>query len=112
MIDAGEGVRLSPTADGSVRVEVHAKPRARKTRAVGVHGEALSLSVAAPPVDGAANDEIVRYLAELFGVSRTRVTLVRGGSGRRKLFDVAGARVGEMQRAIAAALSASGTKDA
>jgi len=93
-------VKLTAAASG-VRIEIHAKPRARKTHVVGVHGEALSLAVAAPPVDGAANDEIVRFLAELCGIPKGRVTLVRGASARMKLFELEGVGVDTVRAALA-----------
>ncbi len=97
-------VRLHPTASGGVRLEIHAKPRARTSRVVGVHGEALDVSLGAPPVEGAANTEAVRFLAELFGVPRGRVTIVRGGSARMKLVEVVGVSVDAVRAAIDAAL--------
>lgn len=97
-------VRLRPTADGGVRLEIHAKPRARTSRVVGSRGEALDVSLAAPPVEGAANAEAVRFLAELFGVPRARVTIVRGGSARVKLIEVAGLSVEAARAAIDAAV--------
>jgi hypothetical protein len=99
-------VKLTATTSGSVRIAIHAKPRAKKSRVVGVHGEALSLAIAAPPVDGAANKEVVRFLAELFGVPRGGVTLVRGTSARMKLLDVEGATVDSMRQALEQALRA------
>jgi hypothetical protein len=93
-------VKLAATARGSVRIEVHAKPRAKKSRVVGVHGDALSVTVAAPPVDGAANEELVRFLAELFDVAVGRVTLIRGTSGRMKLFEIDGTDLDAMRRAL------------
>ena len=74
----------------------------QRTRAavVGIHGDALSVGIAAPPVDGAANDEVVGVLAELFGVARAHVTLIRGATARMKLFDVAGTNVDAMRRAL------------
>ena len=51
------------------RVTVKVHPRARKSGIAGRFGEAWKLDLAAPPVDGKANDECVRYMAELAGVS-------------------------------------------
>lgn len=55
---------------------------------VGEHDGCLKLRVAAPPVDGRANEEIVRFLAERLGVARRSVTLLGGAGSRRKLFAV------------------------
>jgi uncharacterized protein len=49
-----------------------------------VHGDALKIRLAAPPVDGMANAELVRFLAAEFGAPTPRVTLIRGAAARRK----------------------------
>lgn len=74
--------------DGSLRFEVHAKPRAKKSRIVGPRGDAVEVALAAPPVDGAANEELVRVLAEALGVPRRNVTIVRGETSQKKLVAV------------------------
>ena len=56
----------------------------------GLHGDALKIRVAAPPADGRANRAMLDYLAECLGVARTRITLVKGESGRRKTVIVQG----------------------
>jgi len=99
-------VKVSVAAGGGARFEVHAKPRAKKSRVVGVHGCALDMSVAAPPVEGAANDEVVRFLAELFGVPKGRVVLVRGASSRTKLLELVGVTPEAAQAALDGATAA------
>lgn len=83
--------------DGAVRFEVHAKPRAKRSRVVGPRGDALEVSLAAPPVDGAANEELVRTLAEALGVPRRHVSLVRGDASRHKLVEVTGLSAEEVR---------------
>lgn len=74
--------------DGAVVLVLHVQPGARRTEVAGVHGEGtqmrLKIRLAAPPVDGKANTELVRFLAAEFGASAARVTLVRGAAARRK----------------------------
>lgn len=82
-------VPFTPTATG-VRLTLHVQPRAARTEIVGLHGDALKLRLAAPPVDGAANDALIRFLAERLGVSRSALTLVSGATSRRKVVEVAG----------------------
>ena len=65
-------------------------PRANATRIERVDGGALRVRVSAPPVDGAANAALVRYLAEVLGVPKSSVDVVAGASGRRKRIRVAG----------------------
>ena len=72
------------------RVTVIARPRARRTRATGRRGAAWKLDLAAPPVDGKANEECIRFFAELAGISRARVRIVTGLSRRVKVVEVEG----------------------
>ncbi|MDB5214752.1 MAG: hypothetical protein JWO86_2679 [Myxococcaceae bacterium] len=74
--------------DGAIRFEVHAKPRAKKSKIVGERGDAVEIALAAPPVDGAANEELVRLLAEVLGVPKRDIELVRGDTSRAKLVAV------------------------
>ena len=76
-------------ADGSVTLTIHAQPGAKKTEVAGVHNAALKIRLAAPAVEGRANDALVAFLAESFGVPRRNVTLVRGETGRRKTLRIA-----------------------
>lgn len=76
--------------DGGCLLLLYATPRASKTRVVGLHDGRLKIQVAAPPVDGAANDAIVAYLASALSVSRGAVALVAGQTGKRKVARVEG----------------------
>lgn len=69
---------------------VHVVPRARKTEVAGRHGDAIKIRVAAPPVDGAANAELCRFLAERLGVPRAAVRIASGAASRRKTVEVLG----------------------
>jgi hypothetical protein len=75
---------------GGVRIAVQVQPRASRTEVVGLHGDSIRIRLAAPPVDGAANEALVRFLAETLGVARGAVTIVSGHAGRRKLVAVEG----------------------
>lgn len=76
-------------ADGSLTLDVHAQPGAQRTEIAGIHGDALKIRLAAPAVDGKANAELSRFLAEVFGVPQRNVTLVSGEAGRRKRVRIA-----------------------
>ena len=89
--------------DGAVRFEVHAKPRAKQSRILGTRGDSLEVALAAPPVDGAANAELVRLLAETLGVPRRSVVLVRGETAQRKLVAVSGLSADLVAARLAAA---------
>ena len=72
------------------RLTVKVHPRARRTALTGRLGDAWKLDLAAPPVEGKANDECVRFFAELAGVPRSRVRIVQGATARRKVVEIEG----------------------
>lgn len=64
---------------------LHIQPGAKNTAAAGLHGEALKIKLAAPPVDGKANTALLKFLAERFGVPLSRVILKQGDKSRHKV---------------------------
>jgi uncharacterized protein (TIGR00251 family) len=93
-LECGAGIRpvaalIEATASG-IRLRLHVQPRASRTELAGRHGDALKLRVAAPPVDGAANEAIVCFLAERLQVPRSAVRLEAGAGSRAKVIAVAG----------------------
>ena len=65
-------------------LNLHIQPNATRTEFVGLHGEALKIRLHAPPVDGKANQELCRFLAETFAVKRQSVVLLSGETSRAK----------------------------
>jgi hypothetical protein len=83
----------SPPADPKAPktiLAIHVQPRAARTEVAGIHGDAIKIRLKAPPVDGAANDELIRYLAERLGVPRAAVRILSGAAARRKRVEVTG----------------------
>jgi uncharacterized protein (TIGR00251 family) len=76
-------------ADGSVTLTIHAQPGSKRTEVAGLHGGALRVRVASPAVEGKANGELRRFLAEAFGVPLRNVALARGETSRRKTLRIA-----------------------
>jgi hypothetical protein len=74
-----------------VLVRVVVQPRAARNELSGVHQDALKLRLTAPPVEGAANRDCLRFLASLLGVPATCLDIVRGAKSRRKTVLVRGA---------------------
>ena len=79
--------------DGTLLVHVHAQPGAKRTELAGLHGEALKIRVAAPALADRANQALVEFLAQAFGVVRRDVSLVAGAKSREKRFEIRGSRV-------------------
>lgn len=80
------------------RLTIKVHPRAKRSAVKGRVGDAWKVDLAAPPVDGKANEECVRFLAELAGVARGRVRIVTGATGRLKVVEIEGIEQGEMER--------------
>jgi uncharacterized protein (TIGR00251 family) len=76
------------------------QPRASRSEIVGPHGDALKVRLTAPPVDGAANEELIRFLAKEFGVPQRAIEIVAGLSSRRKTVRVMGVTREEVQAVI------------
>jgi uncharacterized protein (TIGR00251 family) len=85
---------------GGVRLRLRIQPRASRSEVVGLHGETIRIRLAAPPVDGAANDELVRHLAEVLGVPRRAVEITAGHAARLKTVTVAGIEPAAAARAL------------
>lgn len=73
-----------------VTLALRVQPRASHDEVAGVHGDRLKVRLTAPPVDGAANEHLRRFLAGLFGVATSQVRLLKGGTGRDKLVQISG----------------------
>lgn len=80
---------MEATDDG-VRLRVWVKPRASKSRVAGVRDGALEVAVAAPPVDGEANSELIRFVARLLSVPKSSVRVASGLASRHKTLAIAG----------------------
>jgi uncharacterized protein (TIGR00251 family) len=90
---------ITATATG-IRIRIHLQPGASKTETVGRHGDALRVRVATPPIEGRANDALIRYVAARRGVPRRAVEIVAGLASRRKVIEVTGIGVAAAASAL------------
>lgn len=74
----------------AVTIDIRVIPRASRTRVDGERAGAILIRLAAPPVDGAANDALVAYLAEVLDLPRRNITLVAGATSRNKRVKIDG----------------------
>lgn len=77
-------------ARNAVRFEVRVQPRASRTELAGLHGGALKVRVAAPPVDDAANRALLEFLAECLGIAKRSLRIVAGETSRTKVLEADG----------------------
>lgn len=88
-------------AGATFSVRVH--PRAKKNAIAGEVGDALKISLTAPPVEGRANDACIRFLAELLQVPRSSVTIAAGDTSRNKVIRVHGLTAAQVEEKLRAA---------
>ena len=79
----------SPEPSGRAVLKLRVSPGAKKSEIVGPHGDAFRVKVAAPPVDGKANEALLEFLSEIFGVPRRQVSLLSGQTSRDKVVEIA-----------------------
>ncbi len=82
-------------------VKVH--PRARKNAITGTVGDALKLTLTAPPVEGRANQAAIEFFAKLFEIRRSSITITSGETGRNKVLRISGITAAQLRRRLAAA---------
>jgi uncharacterized protein (TIGR00251 family) len=75
-------------ADGRITLTLHIQPGAKKTEIAGLHGDALKIRLAAPPVDGKANEALIEFVAETLRLAESAVNLKSGQTSRRKVLEV------------------------
>jgi len=81
-----------------VRFHVHVQPRASRSEIVGMHGEAIKIRLTSPPVDDAANAELVALLATELSVQRSAVRIVSGARARSKVVEVVGTSIDRVRQ--------------
>lgn len=86
---------------GSISLTLHIQPGAKKTEFAGLHGDALKIRLSAPPVDGKANEALIRFIADTLGLAKSAVSLKSGQTSRRKVVEVQGASVASVAGLLA-----------
>ena len=97
------GAAVHETREG-VSIAVRVSPRASRTRFMGAAGEgsetALKIALAAPPVEGRANEALISYLADVLSVPRSAVEVIAGGHSRNKVVRVRGRSAAQVESAF------------
>ena len=76
--------------ESGVELFLHCQPGAKKTEVKGVHGDRLKIRLAAPPVEGRANDALIAWLSKALGVPTAQIELISGDTGRQKRVRIVG----------------------
>lgn len=81
----------------NVVLTLHIQPGAKKTEVAGIHGDALKIRLAAPPVDGKANDALLAFVAQSLGLAKRNVVLLSGQTSRSKRVGVNGVEIEQIR---------------
>lgn len=79
--------------DDRLTLTLHVQPGAKRTEAIGLHGDALKIKVAAAAVEGQANTRLLEFLRRAFDVPSSRIALKQGERARRKVVEIRGSAV-------------------
>jgi uncharacterized protein len=77
----------------NITLTLHVQPGAKRSEIAGLHGDALKIKLAAPPIEGRANDALLKFIADLFAVPLRNTELKQGGQSRHKVVAVTGSKV-------------------
>ncbi len=91
---------LATAKDGSLLLRVHIQPKASKTKIIGLYDGTLKITVCAPPVEGRANREIVKFLAKKLKIPKSDVRVKSGLQSRRKSLELKNIRESEVRRLL------------
>jgi uncharacterized protein (TIGR00251 family) len=91
---------------GRVVFLVQVLPRSSQCKLVGCQGDFLKIKITAPPVDGRANEECIRFLADVLGVKKDQVQIVSGFKAKRKTIAIQGLTIKAVEEVLAACLPA------
>lgn len=80
-----------------ITLALHVQPGAKRNEIVGLHGEALKIKLSAPPVEGCANEALLKFIAGIFDVPLRQVELKQGKQSRRKVVLVHGSHISPEQ---------------
>ena len=86
--------------DGSISFKVQVVPRASRSEIIGEHNGALRVRIAAPPVDGAANEELIHTLARALRVKRSAIEIAAGQTSKTKQVRVTGASPRDLEELL------------
>ena len=76
-----------------ITLTLHVQPGAKRSEIAGLHGAALKIRLAAPPIEGRANEALLKFIAKLFDVPLRQVELKQGGQSRHKVVAITGSAI-------------------
>ena len=99
---------LATQGDGSLVLTIHVQPRASRTCLCGMYGNFLKMAIAAPPVEGKANKEVIAFLAALLKIPKKDITIASGAQSRTKRCRIGSLTEDEVRERIACKIGIKG----
>lgn len=84
---------VKPASKHETIIKIKVEPRSSRSGVVGQYGDALKVKLAAPPVEGKANEELIKVLAKEFGISKKDIEIISGHSSKNKVVRLTGVKV-------------------
>lgn len=86
--------------DRGLIFQIQVLPRSSRCEVVGVHDQALKLKITSPPVEGKANEECIRFLADRLRIRRAQVEIIAGHQSRKKTVAVSGIEENDLEALV------------
>lgn len=83
-----------------VVISLFVQPNAPKSQIIGEYNQLLKIKIKSPPVEGKANDEIIRFFSEIFGIAKNKIEILSGDKSKQKRVLVKGLSVSQIQAAL------------
>jgi uncharacterized protein (TIGR00251 family) len=96
---------LTRLRNKNIALNVYVQPRASKNRLAGLHGDAIKVCITAPPVENKGNEAVMAFIADLFNVSKSAVSIKSGRQGRHKKIVIADLALADAEEILAGALA-------
>ncbi len=71
-------------------INIRVEPRSSRAEVIGVHGDTLKVKLTSPPVEGAANKQLIEILAKHFGIRKGAVRIIKGERSKNKVVEIEG----------------------
>ena len=100
-------IQIKPCKKG-IQFAAAIQPRASRNKILGIHNHCLKIKLTSPPVDGAANQACIKFLAKAFGISPSRVSIVKGETSKNKTIQFEGMDPETFMNTLASLISKAG----
>ena len=96
---------ISSFSNNDIALNVYVQPRASRNRLAGMHGSSIKVCLTSPPVENKANEAVIHFFADLFGVPKTAVAIKSGKQSRSKKLLISNLSLNKAKEALSAALA-------